>query len=293
MKAFFDLHENEKRRFERSSDRASGYSNSELTKQQRDSKEIFDIAWVPYKDVAVDDPMNRGIDGWNIFPNKGIETALLQFYYDAVKKICLPLLEALCLAFEVEYDALKEEIFDERKSIGFMRLNKYTSPGFSDGRGMNIHEHTDAGLFTVLWTSNIQGLEYLDRSTGNFIRLNPVEIDDSNDIESTLSFTVNIGDMWEVITNGLTKAPIHRVICGPPPMFELPRYSIALFANPNESAIVSPDNRCIERTAGRKRAFNSISWFDFRKNRFAGDFADKGRENQIEDYSLAKNVNKN
>ena len=68
-----------------------------------------------------------------------------------------------------------------------MRLNYYARAGET----MNIHEHTDAGLFTVLWAYDVRGLEYEDPSTGEFIRLDQLP-------EDSLTLTINVGDMFQV-----------------------------------------------------------------------------------------------
>jgi isopenicillin N synthase-like dioxygenase len=280
MKSFFALPVSEKRRLERSSERAAGFSDCELTKQRKDVKEVLDVAWVPFPELELDDESNRTIDGYNVFPDDDMREKVLRYYREAVDQICVRLLQALCVAFQIDFDAMRAGVFDDRKNIGFMRLNYYPSAG----ENMNIHEHTDAGLFTVLWTSEISGLEYEHRETGRYVRLTPVGGSDLEGGSDSLVMTVNVGDMWEVLTNGLVRAPKHRVIL--PPDFDFPRYSIALFANPNDSAIITPQPKCVDASPDRKRVYRDVPWGQFRSLRFQGDLNDRGKEIQISDYSL-------
>lgn len=198
---------------------------------------------------------------------------LLVYYASAVECICNPLMRAFCDALDMDYDAVKAATLDDQKSIGFMRLNYYARAGET----MNIHEHTDAGLFTVLWANDIRGLEYeVDRKGGegepSFVRLDKL-------LDESLTLTVNVGDMFQVLTNGRVRAAKHRVICRPE--FDLPRYSIALFINPSPSSIITP----VADPA--KRLYKSIAWSEFRRRRFEGDEEDQGQpEVQIADYLL-------
>jgi len=193
-----------------------------------------------------------------------------------------------------------------------MRLNYYAEAGET----MNIHEHTDAGLFTVLWANDVRGLEYEDPSTGEFVRLDQLP-------EDSLTLTINVGDMFQVgtelgrdvrsacrpshssihsrsalvrslahqvLTNGRVRAPKHRVICDPDLYtgFEFPRYSIVLFYNPSEHAVVSPALNTDERGTELPPLYRDVPWTEFRRRRFAGDLADEGRDEvQIKDYELS------
>lgn len=136
-------------------------------------------------------------------------------------------------------------------------------------------EHTDAGLFTVLWASDVRGLQYQDRQ-GGWDRATQAD-------DGTLTLTINLGDQFQVLTNDSVRAPVHRVICEPG--CPLPRYSIALFFNPSETAVISPMTKQVSE--GRERSlYREIPWAGFRRRRFEGDAADLGVEVQISDYKV-------
>lgn len=128
------------------------------------------------------------------------------------------------------------------------------------------------------------------------------------------SLTINTGDMMQVWSNGLLKAPEHRVR----PTMEVNhvRYSAPFFYNPNYDAIVTPlpgtcDGSPQRATEGQTRdstdtaeaavmvdaagepqqpgvtpvpRYSPIRWGDYRNMRFQGDFKDVGEEVQIEHF---------
>ena len=265
-RAFFDLSPSEKATCSRSKQNASGWSNEELTKQQLDLKEIFDFCYIPFRNLPDDHPDNRSIDGWNKFFDEGQRTALLR-YFDEMEACSFALLHSLCRAFGLNFDVVKDLCQD---GVGFCRLNYYQPRGsYSPSKHVvGIHDHTDAGIFTILWTSEVRGLEF--KRDDRYISLDPLPG----------SLTVNLGDMFAVLMNGLCNAPVHRVIITEDDR----RYSIAFFFNPGPSAVVSPDPQCVKRLG--RRMYQDISWSEFRSRRFQGDFEDLGREVQIKDYLL-------
>jgi isopenicillin N synthase-like dioxygenase len=58
------------------------------------------------------------------------------------------------------------------------------------------------------------------------------------------------------------------------------RYSAPFFFNPNYDAEVKP------LTKEESAKYSAFSWGHFRKERFLGDYSDRGREIQIEDYAI-------
>ncbi len=274
MKEFFDLDMSEKGKVSRSQTNPSGWSNSELTKQSLDLKEILDICHIPHRDRPDDDPLNRGIDGYNTFYNDSMRQRFLR-YYDEILKGSFRLLEAFCRAFKLDYEEICKSLFGD--GVGFYRLNYYREKGHYLEKGeedellYGIHPHSDAGFFTVLWTSNVDGIEF--DHNGTFVPI-------SNPMENC--FTINVGDMCEVLTNRLAKAPNHRVIIKD---MTRSRYSMAVFFNPGPDAVIGPAPVCVQ-DSNTRQIFKDISWREFRMRRFAGDYLNKGKEVQITDYII-------
>lgn len=72
------------------------------------------------------------------------------------------------------------------------------------------------------------------------------------------------------------------------------RYSAPFFFNPGYDEIVAPIPTPNATISGESDVFNpkykGILWGDFRQGRFQGDFADRGREIQIEDFKIPVTV---
>ena len=90
------------------------------------------------------------------------------------------------------------------------------------------------------------------------------------------AFTINIGDMVQVWSNDLYRAPPHRVLA----MDSSDRYSLPFFYNPSYDAVIEP-------LVGPPR-YRPISWGEFRRRRAGGDYASYGTEVQISEWRIAE-----
>lgn len=89
-----------------------------------------------------------------------------------------------------------------------------------------LREHTDAGgIILLLQDDQVPGLEFL--KGGEWVKIPPSK---NNRI------FVNIGDQVEILSNGVYKSAVHRVMA----MREGNRLSIATFYNPAGDAVISP-----------------------------------------------------
>ena len=120
------------------------------------------------------------------------------------------------------------------KSPSTMRLIYYPSiEGTPEDNLFGISAHTDYEVFTLL-TQSEKGSELKHRS-GEW------QLVESNRYE----IIVMLGDMLEVMTNGLVKATPHRV---PPTSWE--RYSITRFCAIDGHHEVSPLEQFVDETKG-------------------------------------------
>jgi len=94
------------------------------------------------------------------------------------------------------------------------------------------------------------------------------------------AFTINTGDIMQVWSNDVYKAPLHQVKA----RSDKERYSSPFFYNPSYETDYAPVHSVVsEATPARYRAIN---WGDFRLARFGGDYADVGEERQIAHYRI-------
>jgi isopenicillin N synthase-like dioxygenase len=97
--------------------------------------------------------------------------------------------------------------------------------------------HTDYGMITLLFQNGVGGLQVQDE--GEWVDVDPV--DDA--------IVVNTGDLMERWTNGRFKSTLHRV---QPLIGNNPRYSIAMFVDPDTETPVDVLESCITEDSPAK-----------------------------------------
>lgn len=181
----------------------------------------------------------------------------------------------------------------------YQRINYYpVCPRPSDFLAVNRHK--DAGALTALLQDDVAALQVTPphawavaaelalhvvtnvvvagcqvNKDGRWVGVEPV----------AGTYTMNVGDMLQVWTNGLYVAPEHRVLA----RGDKERFSAPFFYNPSYYARVAPMPACMGEQgarlgAQREAVYKPIPWGLFRQRRFEGDYADVGREIQISDF---------
>ena len=263
---FFGQSIDDKESILRSRENPWGYYNNELTKNQRDKKEVFDFT------TEGADPIYHSENRWPTAVENFQMTMLA--YLKACTDLSHTLLEAFCMGLDLPADYLNEKFLPEH--TGFVRLNYFPVRDPMAGTAtedlldadLGIHHHTDAGALTVLLQDEVGGLQVhrIDR----WHDILPVEG----------ALVINTGDMMQVWSNDTYRAPAHRVLA----MEDRDRYSIPFFFNPAANASVSPLPTVVSDS--RPGAYRSIEWAEFRGRRTDGDYADYGTEVQISQYRL-------
>ena len=254
---FFGLPLHSKQRVSRTKDNPFGYYDRELTKNQRDRKEIFDYA----PDEATPWP-----------PSPPEFQTTLEEYAQACHRLAQQLIAMCCEGLGANGDTLQHHF--QRGHSSFLRLNHYP---FSDPLAgvaappagpYGISQHSDAGAITVLLQDEVTGLQVLRND--QWVEVTPVA--------DTL--TINVGDMLQVWSNDLYRAPLHRVRASR----GMARYSAAYFCNPNYSTVVAPLPSTV--SSARASHYQPVSWAEFRRLRAMGDYGDYGEEIQISHFRL-------
>ena len=273
MRTFFALPRAHKRPIKRTRDNSRGWFDDELTKQTRDWKECIDVGQPGWSEV----------DGENQWPDPAVAPRFrpaVQAYYHHCWLLSRSLLRACAVGLGVDPDH-----FDQAAEphTSYLRLNYYPVCA-GDGRlaapathgldepdpekegHLGINKHSDAGCLTVLrqYHDEPASLQVWQRSAWH--RVHPVRG----------ALTINVGDMMQVWSNGLYKAPLHRVLADR----QRVRYSAPFFYNPSYQSIISP-----VASAGPP-IYYPLSWAEFRRRRFEGDFGDYGADVQISDWAI-------
>lgn len=260
--AFFALPAALKATIKRSATNSKGWYDDELTKNKRDWKEGFDMG------AQLGSLDGVGLDGFNQWPDASFNLphfeSTCREYFVAVEHLARLLASAMSVGLGMPADHFAPEL---DKHTSFMRLNYYPRCPDPDSN-MCISPHTDSGVLTVLTQSPVQALQ-VERD-GEWLNVPPL----------ANSFVINTGDVMQVWSNGLYRAPQHRVIA----QRSLVRYSVPFFLNPNYETNYAPIPSTV--TAQRHARYRPINWGKFRLARFQGDFADVGQETQISDFEI-------
>ncbi|KAG8471317.1 hypothetical protein KFE25_009738 [Diacronema lutheri] len=261
--AFFALPAELKRALKRGRTNSKGWYDDELTKNKRDWKEGFDLG---AQDGHLD---GVGLDGFNQWPSGAHGLPLFEptcrAYFAAAHDVAMVLARAMAQGLGMPPDHFDREF---ARHSSYLRLNYYP-PCPEPNAHRCISPHTDAGALTVLTQSEVRSLQVeLD---GEWFDVPPVPG----------TFVINTGDVMQVWSNGLYRAPLHRVIA----QRTLERYSAPYFLNPSYETEYAPIPSTV--TPDRPAKYRPISWGAFRMSRFAGDFADVGQETQISDFEIA------
>ena len=263
---FFALPRRTKESIQRTRGNPWGYYNNELTKNQRDKKEVFD-----YTTEGVD-PVYAAENRW--LPDHEAFRETMIAYLDAAIHLSLKLTQAFCAGLDLPADYLQRE-FAGRHS-GFIRLNFYpvddplaeSSGEHQPQADLGVHNHTDAGVLTVLLQDEVGGLQV--HRDGYWHNVAPVDG----------AFVINTGDMMQVWSNDTYQAAIHRVLA----MRDHNRYSVPFFFNPPAGTQVKPLPSVVSEACPAK--YRTIDWAEFRSQRTDGDYADYGSEVQISQYRV-------
>lgn len=148
-------------------------------------------------------------------------------YIGQLMKVAETLSELMSENLGLEKDHIKKAFSgesDEGPRVGTKVAMYPQCPKPEAVRG--LREHTDAGgIILLLQDDQVPGLEFF--RDGKWVQIPP---------SKNNAIFVNIGDQVEVLSNGIYKSVLHRVM----PDKNGSRLSIATFYNPVGEAIISP-----------------------------------------------------
>ena len=245
-----------KRKIMRTQTQPLGYYDRELTKQQRDLKEVFDFM----KPRAG----HRDINQW---PDSSSFRAVMIRFFDASSTVAERTLALLYRAItRLKINSAELPAGDPRTST--VRLNYYplsdplstaeqtTTPSLG---AQALGQHTDPGVLTLLLQDDTGGLQTYSLKNG-WIDIQP----------SPGSIVVNLGDAMQVWTNDTYKAALHRVR----PVHKKARFSTPYFFNPENNAVLKPLTQLSDGPA----VYQSFKWRDYIKARVEDNYSDLGED---------------
>ncbi|KAL5736038.1 hypothetical protein ACOSQ2_030826 [Xanthoceras sorbifolium] len=141
---------------------------------------------------------------------------------------------AECLAQNLE---VKSSYFQENclTSSSYLRMNRYP-PCPSSLEVHGLMPHTDSDFLTILYPDQVGGLQLMREGKWINVKPNPQVL------------IVNIGDLFQALSNGVYKSIEHRVVAHP----EVERFSVAYFYCPSPEAVIES---CSQPAVYRKFSF--------------------------------------
>ena len=198
---------------------------NEITAGQTDQKEVFDFA-TELPDAYGKDasqPPYTCLYGPNQWPSRPARIrSIVEKYMDALTKLSIAFVPLLAEALDLPPDTFQPFISHQhRMKLIHYRSSQDASASSSTNSTQGVGPHKDSsGWLTFLLQAthdpSIQGLQVLTKS-GSWIEVPPIPN----------TFVVNVGQPFEVVTNGICKATTHRVIF--PNNWTGDRYSVPFF----------------------------------------------------------------
>ncbi|QEC49744.1 isopenicillin N synthase family oxygenase [Baekduia soli] len=225
--AFFALPEDERLAIENvHSPQFRGYTRlgNERTNGLRDLRDQVDIGReLPAPVLGAGDPAWMRLRGPNLWPAglPGFRPAVMD-YIAALEAVGHVLIRAVALALGQpagHFDAL----VDPPEILA--KIIRYPAATGALQTDQGVGSHTDGGLLTFLDQDEVGGLQALVDGAWVDVPARPG------------AFVVNIGELLQLVSQGLFRATVHRVV-SPPAGVE--RLSVAYFFNPRFDARVEP-----------------------------------------------------
>ncbi|KJA24044.1 hypothetical protein HYPSUDRAFT_200860 [Hypholoma sublateritium FD-334 SS-4] len=273
-KEFFLLPQEEKNKLALSNqDYARGYAklNENVTSGKADAHEGLDL----YRPVTNPDK-TKPVWGENQWPEVPGFREKYEIWVEKMKALGLILMEAMSIGLGLtreEWNDLRSQVDD---SFWVMRVIGYP-PLPKDHDGVSCGAHKDYGCLTFLYTDPTRSaLQVFLRRPGTTVMDKtglPLEQGTEEGIWINADpipgcVVCNIGEMWEIWTDGLYRSTLHRVVHRGSNY----RVSVPFFFEPNFDALVKPFES--QKTTPTRKA---IVYGDFLVSKVGNNFADPGK----------------
>ena len=195
---------------------------NEITAGRQDQKEVFDFATELPDTYAGNptQPLYTRLHGPNQWPSQSPQVrSIVERYMAALTRLSTSFVHLVAEALELPPDAFDPFLSHQHR----LKLIHYRSPltaaASKDVQGVGPHKDSSGWLTFLLQATHDpsrQGLQALSKS-GEWLAVPPVPE----------TFVVNVGQPFEVVTNGVCKATTHRVTF--PSDWIGDRYSVPFF----------------------------------------------------------------
>ncbi|PQP97416.1 codeine O-demethylase [Prunus yedoensis var. nudiflora] len=232
-KQFFALPVEEKQKYSRALDGGSeGYGNDVVVSE----KQVLD--WSYRLTLRVFPQDQRRLHLWPQNPNDFGE--MLHEYATKIKLMMGVVFKAMAKSLDLEEDSFAKQLFGDQ-SLLQARFNFYPPCSRSD-LVLGVKPHTDrSGMTVLLQDRDVEGLQVL--IDGKWVRVPIVPH----------ALVLNLGDQMQIMSNGIYKSPMHRVVTNTERM----RLSVALFNEPDPATEIGPVEHLIDDET-RPRLYKNV-----------------------------------
>ncbi|KAK7292020.1 hypothetical protein RIF29_07638 [Crotalaria pallida] len=224
-KQFFALPEEEKQKYARAVNESEGYGNDRIVSE----KQVLD--WSYRLTLRVFPRDKRRLSLWPKNPSDFSDT--LEEFSTKVKSVMDYLSRSMARSLNLEEDSFLNQFGEQPLMLA--RFNFYPRCSRPD-LVLGVKPHTDrSGITVLLQDKEVEGLQIL--------------VDDKWVNVPTIpdALVVNLGDQMQIMSNGIFKSPMHRVVTNT----EKLRMSVAMFNEPEPENEIGPVEGLIDETRPR------------------------------------------
>ncbi|XP_058115693.1 jasmonate-induced oxygenase 2-like [Magnolia sinica] len=165
---------------------------------------------------------------------------ILNEYTKKIKVVIEVTLKAMAKLLDLEEDYFIKQIGD--KATTFARFNYYPRCSRPD-LVLGIKSHSDGSRITILLPDKlVDGLEVL--KDGQWVNVHAIPY----------ALIINAGDQMEIMSNGIFKSPVHRVVTNS----EKERISLAMFLIADGEKEIEPADQLINEDKGQPRLYKKL-----------------------------------
>nr|XP_011457663.1 PREDICTED: protein SRG1-like isoform X2 [Fragaria vesca subsp. vesca] len=224
-KQFFAMPAEEKKKYLRPVDNIEGYGNDMVFSEQQT------LDWTDRLYLTVYPPDKRKLKFWPENPKSFRDT--LDQYTSKLQVITETVLKGMARSLNLEEDCFLNKYGEQRKMDA--RFNFYP-PCSRPDRVLGTKPHADETLITLLLQDKeVEGLQFMKDDQWYRAPIVP---------EALL---INVGDQAEILSNGLFKSPVHKVVTNA----EKERISLAVFCVPDSETEIEPFESLINESRPR------------------------------------------
>ncbi|TKY49256.1 SRG1 protein [Spatholobus suberectus] len=233
---FFNLPMSEKKKFWQSPQHMEGFGQAFVVSEDQtlDWADLFYMTTLPKHSRMP-----------HLFPQLPLPFRdTLEVYSQEMKDLAMAIIGHMGKALKMEEKEIKELCED---GMQLMRMNYYP-PCPQPEKVIGLSPHSDGiGLTILLQVNEVEGLQI--RKDGSWVPVKPLPN----------AFIVNVGDILEIITNGIYRSIEHRATVNS----DKERLSIATFYSPRQDGVVGPASSLItEQTPARFKSIGVKEYFN-------------------------------